>query len=89
MNEPDNRVIKSFVFHDGKCFFVSTIERESSAAVAPGRYNETIVWEYDWATATRGELIHSGEAAKGSLREHFSICAHIHSTGEPKEQERT
>ena len=40
---------------------VSMIERDSSAAVSPpNRYHEVIVWRYDDATNTRGEMIAMG-----------------------------
>ena len=51
----DDRIIKTYVWHGDKCFFVSTINRESSAAILPAlRYNETMVWEYNWG-APAGE----------------------------------
>lgn len=75
-------VIKSYVWHKDNCFFVSTIERNSSAMLMPGRYNETMIWEYDWKTAKRGEMLDIiGETSTGSLREHFRICETINRLG--------
>ena len=57
---PDNRIIKTYVWHGDKCFFVSTIERESSAMEGPRRYNETIVWKCEWEKGER-EMLHQYE----------------------------
>lgn len=77
------RIIQSYVWHrwqdQAKCYLVSTIERDSSAPEAQGlRYNETIVWEYDWEQRTRMEkiLMMAGDG-KGSLKKHFEICQQI------------
>jgi hypothetical protein len=83
----DNRVIKTYVWHSGKCFFVSTIERESSAVLGPRRYNETIVWNFGWDNSERGELIYQGEDSTGSIREHQAVCERIFRTGKPGEEE--
>ncbi len=72
--QPNLAVIQSYVYHGNKCFFVSTIERTSSAAANPCRYNETLVWEWDATTRGRGSLLHQGEDACGSVREHIRIC---------------
>lgn len=78
----DNAVIKTYVWHDGKCYFVSTIERDSSAAIIPApRFNETIVWEYDWKTATRGKMIHQEDAVKGCIGVHQEIVRIIFNYG--------
>lgn len=70
----DDRVMKSYVWHDGKCFFVSTIERDSSAMEGPRRFNETIVWDYDWDTKERGLIVHQDEGSVGSIRTHLQVC---------------
>ena len=56
----NKRLIKSYVWHEGKCFFVSTIERDSSC-MYPSRFVEVMVWVFDWDTDKRGELIHQSE----------------------------
>lgn len=81
---PNQRVIKSYVFHGDKCFFVSTIERDSSAMLGPRRFNETMVWHYDWSTAERGSLFHQDEAPCGSIRTHNYVCEQLHEDGEIK-----
>ena len=68
---PDERKLKTYVWHDGKCYFVSTIMRDSSAAEYPCRYAETMAWEYDWKTSERGEWVDqdgSGEAFTQHMR---------------------
>ena len=85
----DARQIQSYVHHDGKCFMVSTITRDSSAMLAPGRYNETIVWAYDWDKRERGEMIHTDEDMRGSIRTHQRIVERLFKTGVCAEPEAT
>lgn len=76
------RQIKSYVWHNSKCYFVSTIERDSSAAVIPARrFNETLVWEYDWDARERGELIHNTGHPRGNILAHWSICDQLYRHG--------
>ena len=72
-----DKVIQSYVWHEKECFFVSTIERDSSAMLAPGRYNETIVWEYDYDARKRGELVFQDEDSKGRIVKHLILCENI------------
>jgi hypothetical protein len=74
-------IIQSYVHHREKCFFVSTIERTSSAALNPCRYNETLVWDWDAATRERGEMVHQGEDTAGSIANHLETCDALHSSG--------
>lgn len=86
MDPSDNRVIKSYVWHADRCFFVSTIERDSSALAAPGRYNETIVWSYDWEKRERGEMLYQLEDSRHSIEVHLRTCRTLHDHGGlPKE----
>ena len=85
--EPDKNVIKSYVWHGDKCFFVSTIERDSSSMIGLDRYNETIVWEFDRDNNEMGEIVSSRGDSKGSLRAHFNVCALLHETGSAERQE--
>jgi hypothetical protein len=63
-----DKVMQSYVWHDGKCFFVSTIDRQSSAALSQGgTYAETLVWDYDYEKRERGALVGQGEGATGSI----------------------
>lgn len=89
----DERVIKSYVWHGDKCFFVSTIERDSSAPIIPApRYNETIVWEYFWTQKKQGKIIGQESDRKGSISTHQTICYAIFTFGRmpthPEESEK-
>jgi len=76
--EPDNRVWKSYVWHEGKCYFVSTIERDYDAGEYISRGQETLVWDYDWDKAERGEMIGQG----GHICDHQAICRCLINWGE-------
>ena len=68
-------VVKSYVWHGDECFFVSTINRKSSSEYAyEARYNETMVWEYDWDTAARGAILNLSDDRVGSATEHYRVC---------------
>lgn len=79
----DERVIKTYVWHEGSCFFVSTINRDSSSPYACGaRYAETIVWAYNWELKKRCELLWTDSAGEGSIRAHQAMVERIHKTGD-------
>ncbi len=82
----DNRVIKTYVWHGGKCYFVSTIERDSSAILGPRRFNETMVWEYDWNSDERGQLVYEDEGPTGSIRTHQAVVEAIYENGIPSKE---
>lgn len=83
-------VIQSYVHHGNKGFFlVSTIDRSSSAALCPGRYNETMVWEFDFKTKERGSILHQDGDALGSLKQHFAICEQLFNNGCIKDDNET
>lgn len=72
-------VIQSYVWQMGteRGYFVSTIDRESSAALAyGGRYLETMVWRFE--NKTRTDLIYSGSG----FDDHFRVCKHLMRHGE-------
>jgi hypothetical protein len=80
--DSDQRLIKSYVWHREQCYFVSTINRESSAALAYGaRYAKTMVWLFDWEKSTRGELIHQAGDAENRVLAHLLICEKLHDKG--------
>lgn len=83
----DERVIKSYVWHGDECFFVSTIERDSSAAFDPGRYNETIVWRHDWETNKSGPMLYQFSGARNSIRRHMLACDELFQTGKLESEE--
>ena len=75
----DRRVIKSYVWHGDDCFFVSTIERDSSASLPPPlpRFNETLAWQYDYETMERGDIVATDGDFQGCLRTHFAVCEQL------------
>lgn len=76
----DERVIKTYVWHGRDCYFVSTIDRDSSSMMG-GRFAETIAWAYDWEAKERGELLWSDLAYEGSITAHQKMVERIHRTG--------
>lgn len=82
----DERLIKSFVWHDGKCFFVSTIDRDSSSLIG-GRFSETIVWAYDWEANERGASLYEECGIEGSIKAHLDTVRRIHDTGSPDKEQ--
>ena len=72
--------IQSYVWYEGQCFFVSTIERESSSPYGPGRYMETIAWEYDEQTRKRGKMV-AMDGSGPALAQHFGMCQQLYRTG--------
>lgn len=77
----DDRVAKTYVWYKGVCYFVSTIERESSAMLGPRRFNETFVWLYDWAAHTRGSQVLERDDMAGSIRTHLRVVERLHKGG--------
>ncbi len=76
----DIRQIKSYVWHGDKCFFVSTIERDSSASDGPRRFFETYVYNFDWKTNVRGEMI-GGDGGGPAFEQHYRIAKHLFDNG--------
>lgn len=87
--EPNKKVIKSYVWYDDKCFFVSTIERDSSAVLGLDRYYETIAWEFNWDDQRRGNIVAIDGSGCGDLRAHFEMCKRLHETGDPEKIEES
>ncbi len=84
----NTRQLKTYVWHDDQCFFVSTIERDSSAAETdpPPRFMETFVWEYDWSKGTRGSLTDATTGADcmvvgDAFEQHMEVCRQLYLTG--------
>jgi len=67
---PNKPIWKSYVWHEGKCYFVSTIERAFETCEGFMRGQETIVWAYDWDKSERGEMLHQA----GNICDHKQIC---------------
>ena len=82
--EPDERKLKSYIWHEGKCFFISTIMRPSSAMHYQGMYAETITWEYDWNTQERGKILDlTGDG--DALTQHQMVVADFYRYGKRQE----
>lgn len=76
---PENtKLIQSYVWHGDEMFFVSTIERDSSAIEAPMRYLETMAWRINPQTRERKEQVAQAEGY-GS---HFDVCRQLMQSGE-------
>ena len=73
------KVIQSYVWHANKCFFVSTINRESSAYMA-GMYAETMAWTLDEENKIN-EQVGMDSGPLGSIIQHIEICKQLHETG--------
>ena len=79
----EDSIVQSYVWHGDKGFFVSTINRPSSAAAAYGRvYAETMVWEWDAKTRERGVIVGQDEAGEDSIRSHLAMVKRLHETGQ-------
>jgi len=79
----ENRVVaKTYVWHGKQCFYVSTIERDCSAAVIPPpRMFETIAWEYDWDNQERGEQVRLSSGSALTITHHIKVCQRLHENG--------
>lgn len=67
------RLARDIVTHNGKQFYVSTINRESSAELSyRSIYAETLVWE--WDGTQRGKIVGQDEAGEDSLVGHKRMC---------------
>lgn len=78
----DTKLIQTHCFTDHGAFFVSTINRDSSAMEAYGRrYAETIVWQWDEEKRERGSIVGMGESGEFSIRRHQDIVACLYKHG--------
>lgn len=77
----------SHVYHNGKAFYVSTINRNSSAGYG-GVYSETLVWEWNKETRQRGDLIGQDEHCKDSIFAHQRMVQRLFDTGSCAEIEK-
>jgi hypothetical protein len=84
----DKSLAKTYIWHGGKCFFVSTFDRDSSAIGGPRRYAETIVWEFDWEINHRGGIVSQHEGMEGSIFTHLKVCNALHETGKSEAVQR-
>jgi hypothetical protein len=76
-----NVIAMTRIQRDGKFWDVSTINRQSSAALAPDHwYAETIVFELD-AEFRRGKVVWQGEDCRGCIHTHMWAVRRLHATG--------
>lgn len=74
---------QTYVFNKDRAFYVSTVERDSSAMIEPPamRYMETIVWDWNAHTKKRGRLLYQiGDGA--AAIQHFNVCRQLYFFGE-------
>ena len=84
---------QTLVWHGNKGFFVSTINKKTSAMLSYGRiYSETLVWEWDSIAKKRGDLIGQDTHGEDCLYAHFNMVQRLFDTGkceEPDDEEPT
>ena len=81
-------LIQSYVHHHDKVFFVSTINRKSSAVLSyDAVYAETFVWEWDEKTQTRGEQVGQDSDGEDCIRMHLNLCKRFFEHGKQHEDE--
>lgn len=76
-------IAQTYVAHNGRWFFVSTINRESSAMIEPPVpwYAETLAWEWNPDTKERGEIVGQDEAPSGCIYAHQRMVESLFQTG--------
>jgi hypothetical protein len=73
---------QSYVSYEGQEYFVSTINRTSSAYYGgPLIYAETLVWEYDRTINQRGDLVLERDDLRDSIRMHVKVVEDIFNHG--------
>ena len=82
----NTKVAQTHVWHEGACFFVSTINRESSSILG-GTFAETLVWKWDEATRQRGDLIGQTGGSTDSIHAHQAMVKRLHETGKPESED--
>lgn len=82
MRQPDKRLLKSYVWYNDQCFFVSTIERDSDImACSEMRHVETIAWKYDWEKQEKGEQVGMTGHNWNALLIHQEMVKQLFETG--------
>lgn len=66
---------------ENKWYYVSTINRDSSAQYYPHRYAETIVFEWDVENQKKGKILKGDECSDGSTWKHDLIVAALRLKG--------
>ncbi len=78
-------LIKSYVNHNGKWYYVSTMNRDSGFHLSK-RFTETIVWEFDYEKRESGKMLLQDFDDENSIENHQRIVNHIYNTGEIPER---
>jgi len=75
-------LMQTYVWHENKRFFVSTMRRQSSAAVIPATwYAETYAWDQQ-----NGDVV--AQAAEGpAFKQHMDVVKQLLETGVYNERE--
>ena len=68
---------QTYIYKQGRAWFVSTINRASSVVGYPDVYAETMAWRIDPETNERFEMVKQGESSKDSLSAHDRIVLEI------------
>lgn len=81
-NDMNEKIAQTYVWYNNEAFFVSTANRECSSPLSYGHiYAETMVWEWNPETRTRGKMIGCDECAEGSIFAHQRMVKRIFDTG--------
>lgn len=78
---------QTYARHGNKWFYVSTVNRDSSAVEFNSRYAETLVWEYDPTTKFLGKLIGQFEDTENEITRHQDVVVKLHKTGKTQEDD--
>lgn len=83
------KVAQSYIFNEDRLFFVSTVNRQSSAMITnPPWYSETFVWELDSNNPTdTGNLVHESSSCLNDITNHFNICMQFFKNGEANKED--
>ena len=90
MTLSDHRVMKSYVWFDNQCFYVSTVNLAAPAdgkGSPAGLFSETMVWRCNFDTHEVGECIYTGADDAGSIDLHLSVCDLLNRFGQVRDPE--
>ena len=82
-DEYNKNVIKTYVFHKDRCFFVSTINRECSSMAGYGSvYSETLVFDYDWSKKETSGILYQASGCRDAINVHQHVVEMFHKHGD-------
>lgn len=82
------KLIQTHVQHEGKWFFVSTINRRSSIMTETDFwYSETMAWQWNPETRQRGRLVAQDEDTRNSIAMHQKIVSMLFDHGKIHEDD--